>query len=52
MLNLNNSKYLDPSIADQNFKDLFNKPGPYYNCYPILGKWKIILRWMQIIRKR
>ena len=40
MLNLNNSKYLDPSIADQNFKDLFNKPGPYYNCYPILGKWK------------
>ena len=40
MLNLNNSEFLDPSKADQDFKDLFNTPGPYYNCYPILGKWK------------
>tara|TARA_B100001121_G_C18691407_1_gene623173 strand:+ start:210 stop:1625 length:1416 start_codon:yes stop_codon:yes gene_type:complete len=40
MLNFNNSEFLDPSKADQSFKDLFNKPGPYYNCYPILGNWK------------
>ena len=33
-------KFLNPSTVDQKFKNLFNKPGPYYNCYPILGQWK------------
>ena len=33
-------QFLDSSIADQDFKNLFNQPGPYYNCYPILGQWK------------
>lgn len=38
--NFNGQKYLNPSFASQDFKNLFNKPGPYYNCYPILGQWK------------
>ena len=33
-------KFLNPSTVDRKFKNLFNKPGPYYNCYPILGQWK------------
>ena len=33
-------KFLNPSTVDRKFKNLFNKPGPYYNCYPIHGQWK------------
>jgi oxygen-independent coproporphyrinogen III oxidase len=38
--NFEGQKFLNSSLADQDFKNLFNKPGPYYNCYPILGQWK------------
>tara|TARA_B100001248_G_C27387286_1_gene460331 strand:- start:152 stop:1573 length:1422 start_codon:yes stop_codon:yes gene_type:complete len=36
----NGQEFINSSFINQNFKDLFNKPGPYYNCYPILGNWK------------
>ena len=32
--------YLKTSDIDKEFISLFNKPGPYYSSYPILGKWK------------
>ena len=38
--NLSQNEFLKPSFVDQNFKDFFNRMGPYYNCYPILGQWK------------
>ena len=37
---LDQNFFLQPSSVDQKFKDLFNTMGPYYNCYPILGKWQ------------
>ena len=37
---LSQNEFLKPSFVDQNFKDFFNRMGPYYNCYPILGQWK------------
>ena len=37
---LDQKKFLQTSSVDQKFKDLFNTMGPYYNCYPILGKWQ------------
>ena len=39
-VNLLQKEFIKTSHIDQNFKDLFNTMGPYYNCYPILGKWK------------
>lgn len=38
--NLNNVGFLQPNKVDAKFIELFNKKGPYYNCYPILGQWK------------
>lgn len=31
---------IDPSVINEEFISLFNKPGPYYSSYPTLGEWK------------
>ena len=36
----NNLEYLSVADIDKNFISLFNKPGPYYSSYPVLGEWK------------
>jgi oxygen-independent coproporphyrinogen-3 oxidase len=43
MLKQNMTKgYLKTSQIDEGFVSLFNKPGPYYSSYPVLGEWKNI----------
>ena len=43
MLKQNMTKgYLNTSQIDEGFISLFNKPGPYYSSYPVLGEWKKI----------
>ena len=32
-------KYLTANNVNENFISFFNKPGPYYSSYPILGQW-------------
>ncbi len=39
--NLNlNRKFLTSKEINEEFVNLFNKPGPYYSSYPILSEWK------------
>jgi oxygen-independent coproporphyrinogen-3 oxidase len=35
-----NKTSIKPSSINSDFVSLFNKPGPYYSSYPILGEWK------------
>ena len=35
-------EYIEPSQISDSFISLFNKPGPYYSSYPVLGEWKNI----------
>lgn len=37
-----NLEFINPKNIDDKFISLFNKPGPYYSSYPILGNWKDI----------
>ena len=34
--------YIKPSQINDSFVSLFNKPGPYYSSYPVLGEWQNI----------
>ena len=40
MLHNNSQKYISATDIDKDFISLFNKPGPYYSSYPVLGEWK------------
>ena len=40
--NNTSNSYVQSSKIDKNFISLFNKPGPYYSSYPVLGEWKKI----------
>ena len=37
---INTNDFIKPVFIDENFRQLFNKPGPYYSSYPILSQWK------------
>ena len=39
-----NKSFIDPNLIDEDFINLFNKPGPYYSSYPILGEWKSVTK--------
>ena len=38
--NFQSKDFIEPSLINDDFINLFNKPGPYYSSYPILGEWK------------
>tara|TARA_Y200000002_G_scaffold330089_1_gene294540 strand:- start:243 stop:1664 length:1422 start_codon:yes stop_codon:yes gene_type:complete len=36
---LTSNDYISSNNINDNFISLFNKPGPYYTSYPVLGEW-------------
>ena len=36
---LKSNDYISSNNINDNFISFFNKPGPYYTSYPVLGEW-------------